>query len=58
MVKLEPKSCLDFITEDKSLSKKMTAEEYKNNKFAPENSDESLEKAYAAYKRILEKFNA
>ncbi len=57
-MKIKPKSCLDFIAEDESLSTKMTAEDYENNKFAPENSDESLNEAYAAYKRVMEKLNA
>lgn len=57
-MKIKPKSCMDFVAEDKSLSKKMTAEEYENNKFAPENSDESLSEAYATYKKVIEELNA
>lgn len=57
-MKIKPKSCMDFIAEDESLSKKMTAEEYENNKFAPENSDESLSEAYTAYKKIMEELTA
>lgn len=57
-MKFEPKSCMDFIAEDESLSVKMTAEEYENNEFAPANSDESLSEAYAAYKRVMEGLNA
>ncbi|MCM1046954.1 MAG: hypothetical protein NC433_00820 [Clostridiales bacterium] len=54
---VKPKSYLDFIAEDKSLTKKMTLEEYENNEFAPENSDETIEEAYDAYKRVMEKLN-
>ena len=57
-MRIKPKSCMDFIAEDERLSKKMTAEEYENNKFAPENSDESLSEAYAAYKKIMEELTA
>lgn len=57
-MKFEPKSCMDFIAEDESLSKKMTAEEYENNEFAPKNSDESLGEAYAVYKKVIEELNA
>lgn len=57
-MRIEPKSCMDFIAEDESLLKKMTAEEYENNKFAPENSDESLSEAYVAYKKVMEELNA
>lgn len=57
-MKIKPKSCMDFIAEDESLSKKMTAEEYENNEFAPKNSDESLGEAYAAYKKVMEELNA
>lgn len=55
---VKPKSYLDFIAEDESLTKKITLEEYENNKFAPENSDETIEEAYAAYKRVMKKLNA
>lgn len=54
---VKPKSYLDFIAEDKSLTKKITLEEFENNEFAPENSDETIEEAYAAYKRVMEKLN-
>lgn len=54
---VKPKSYLDFIAEDESLTKKMTLEEYENNEFAPENSDETIEEAYDAYKRVMEKLN-
>lgn len=57
-MKIKPKSCIDFIAEDENLSKKMTAEEYENNEFAPKNSDESLGEAYAMYKKIMEELNA
>lgn len=55
---IKPKSCMDFIAEDESLSKKMTAEEYENNEFAPKNSDESLGEAYATYKKVMAELNA
>lgn len=55
---VKPKSYLDFIAEDESLTKKITLEEFENNEFAPENSDETVEEAYAAYKRVMEKLNA
>lgn len=54
---VKPKSHLDFIVEGKNLTRKITLEEYENNAFTSENSDESIEEAYASYKRVMERLN-
>ena len=55
MNKVKTKGIMDFIKEDKSLSKKITYEEYENKKAVPKNSDIPIEKAYEAYLTVLER---
>ena len=44
---------MDFIAEDKSLTTKITYEEFENKKAAPGNSDDGIEEAFEAYLAIL-----
>ena len=53
MEKLKTKGIMDFIAEDGSLSTKITYEEFKNKKAAPNNSDDGIKEAFEAYCTIL-----
>ena len=49
------KGLQDFLTEDASLTEKVTYEEFQNRKAAPNNTDDMIAEAYKAYRDALEK---
>ena len=49
------KGLKEFLTEDASLTEKLTYEEFQEKKAAPGNSDDGIYEAYEAYCTALEK---
>ena len=49
---VKSKGLKEILTENPSLSRKITYEEYKGGKAVPQNSDEPIESAYANYKKV------
>lgn len=49
---IRPKGLKEILAENKTLTKKITYEEYECGKAAPQNSDETIDAAYENYKSI------
>ncbi len=49
---IKSKGLKEILAENPSLRRKITYEEYMNGKAVPQNSDESIETAYANFKRV------
>ena len=50
--KLKRKKLQDFLEEDKSLTEKISYEEFLKKKAAPNNTDDSITEVYEKYKKI------
>lgn len=49
---IKPKGLKEILEENKTLTQKITYEEYDAGKTVPKNSDETIEAAYANYQKI------
>lgn len=49
---VKSKGLKEILAENPSLTRKITYEEYESGKANPQNSDESIEVAYANYKKV------
>ncbi len=52
MPTVRPKGLKEILAENKTLSQKITYEEYEAGKTIPKNSDETIEAAYANYQKV------
>ncbi|MCM1143342.1 MAG: hypothetical protein NC318_07050 [Blautia sp.] len=53
--KIKGKGLFGFLEEDTSLKEKISYEEFQGKKAVPDNSDETIEKAYQDYCTLTEK---